>query len=272
MPVSNGDRDVAEGNTILRALVGSRVHGTNVAGSDDRDEMGVCVEPRPYVAGLKRFDQWVYRTADEGERSGPNDLDLTIYSLRKFARLAAAGNPSILTLLFVPDDAIVTQAPQGRLLRQAAPMFISREAGHRFLGYLQAQREKLLGLRGNRTNRPELVEAHGYDTKFAAHMVRLGYQGGELLRTGQISLPMPGHIRDLILDIRNGRTTKEEALDIVAVLEAELKSLVGETDWPERADLDAVSDLLVELHESWWSQAAARAYPQLLRTLGGEIG
>ena len=38
-------RAVAERGTILRAKVGSGVHGTSVAGQDDRDEMGICLEP-----------------------------------------------------------------------------------------------------------------------------------------------------------------------------------------------------------------------------------
>jgi len=39
-------RDTAERSTILRGLVGSTVHGLNVNdGIEDRDEMGVCVEP-----------------------------------------------------------------------------------------------------------------------------------------------------------------------------------------------------------------------------------
>ena len=33
---------------LIRAEVGSTIHGTAIAGTDDRDEMGVCVEaPRP---------------------------------------------------------------------------------------------------------------------------------------------------------------------------------------------------------------------------------
>ena len=35
---------------------------------------------------------------------GLGDLDVVIYSARKWARLALSGNPSVLLLLFVPDD------------------------------------------------------------------------------------------------------------------------------------------------------------------------
>ena len=60
-------RAIAEPNTILRGLVGSTVHGLVLGGTDDRDEMGVCVEPRRYVVGFGNFEQWVYRSAAERE-------------------------------------------------------------------------------------------------------------------------------------------------------------------------------------------------------------
>jgi hypothetical protein len=43
-------KSIAEPNTILRGLVGSTVHGLVLSGTDDRDEMGVCLEPRRYDA------------------------------------------------------------------------------------------------------------------------------------------------------------------------------------------------------------------------------
>jgi hypothetical protein len=47
-------RQIAENGMILRVQVGSGVHGTSVAGQDDRDEMGLCLEPPQFVTGLAR--------------------------------------------------------------------------------------------------------------------------------------------------------------------------------------------------------------------------
>jgi hypothetical protein len=55
-------RRMAERCTILRCQVGSGVHGTAIEGHDDRDEMGICTEPPEYVIGLRRFEQYIYRT------------------------------------------------------------------------------------------------------------------------------------------------------------------------------------------------------------------
>src|SRR5690606_7796194 len=176
------------------------------------DEMGVCVEPPEYVIGLRPFEQYIFRTQPEGVRSGPGDLDLTVYSLRKWTRLALDGNPTVLLPLFVPDSEIVRIDGPGRELRANAHRFVSRAAGRRFLGYLRAQRDRMLGRRGGRhTNRPELVETYGFDVKFAAHMVRLGVQGVELLETGRITLPMPQPWRTWLRDLRQGRHSRQEA-------------------------------------------------------------
>jgi hypothetical protein len=94
------NRATAESSTILRGLVGSTVHGLNVNdGIEDRDEMGVCVEPLEAAMALwAPFEQFIYRSAAEREgrddaRSIAGDLDLTIYSFRKWTRLGSSTVP-----------------------------------------------------------------------------------------------------------------------------------------------------------------------------------
>jgi predicted nucleotidyltransferase len=160
-PDSELARRVAEQGCILRAVVGSSVHGLSNPGTDDRDEMGVCVEPAEYVLGLRQFDHWVYRTQDEGVPSGPGDLDLTIYSLRKYCRLAVKGSPTVLLLLFVEGEHVIERTSLRAELQALAPALVSRRAGRSFLGYLDRQRRGLLGeLHAARTR--ELSSEHGY--------------------------------------------------------------------------------------------------------------
>ena len=101
-------RAIAENGMILRVQVGSGVHGTSITGQDDRDEMGLCLEPPQFVTGLARvpngtgglgpsvwFEQYERHTAWDrpgglANRSGAGDLDVIIYSARKWARLALA--------------------------------------------------------------------------------------------------------------------------------------------------------------------------------------
>lgn len=64
----------------------------------------------------------------------PGDLDLTIYSLRKWVRLALAGNPTVLLLLFAPASLCRVRTEQGAELQALAPAFIARTVAASFVG------------------------------------------------------------------------------------------------------------------------------------------
>lgn len=247
------DARIAAQGTVLRCQVGSGLHGVTVAGQDDRDEMGLCVEPPEYVVGLRPFEQYIHRTRPEHVRSGPGDLDLTVYSLRKWMRLALDGNPTVLLPLFVPESEIVAVTDIGRELRAARHRVLSRRAGQRFLGYMRAQRERMEGVRGGKhTNRPELVEVHGFDTKFAYHMVRLGVQGVELLETGELTLPVPEPDRAWLRALRRGEHSRAEALERAGELEARLSALCETSDLPEEPDAAWADRWLVDAYRRSW--------------------
>ena len=263
-------RRIAEDGMILRVQVGSGVHGTSVTGQDDRDEMGLCLEPPQFVTGLARvpngtrgqappvaFEQYERHTAWDrpgglANGSGAGDLDVIIYSARKWARLALAGNPTVLLVLFVPDAEVVFRNEAGAELARNAHRFVSRLAAGRFLGYLKAQKAAMTGQAGAHTNRPELVAVHGYDTKYAMHALRLGVQGIELLTTGRITLPVPPPHRDTLRAVRRGELRLADVLDLVTGAETRLTELRDSSALPEQPD------------RPWVQRLAAPQLPELL--------
>ncbi len=234
---------------ILQALVGSTVHGTSVTQQNDRDEMGIAIEPPAYVIGLSHWETTVQRTAPDGVKSGPGDLDLQIHSLRKWARLAAKGNPTILLPLFAPEAGIVHCDQLGRELIAKRGLFVSRQAGKGFLGYMMAQKARLAGEQGGRHGaRPDLVAKFGFDTKYAGHIVRLGYQGVELMKTGVMSLPMsPEHCVDVIA-IRTGEWSLQKTLARAGELERALRDSLDTGPLPDEPDTDGINALLQDLY------------------------
>lgn len=218
--------------------------------------MGVCIEPASCVIGLEEFEQYQYRTQPEGVRSGPGDLDLVIYSLRKWARLAAAGNPTVLLLLFAPQKEWVATGHwpgYGTCVQSRKDLFLSKECGRRFMGYLQAQKERMLGLRSQRTNRPELTELYGFDTKFAYHAIRLGLQGVELLTKQTITLPMPEPHRSTLVDLRLGKYPKQYALEWIDDLADDLKRLTMSVQLPDVANQEKINAWLTDTYTQWWA-------------------
>lgn len=262
---------VAEAGTILRAQVGSGVHGTSITGQDDRDEMGICLEPPEFVTGVARvpagvdaesptvaFEQYQRHTVWDqpgglANRSGAGDLDVVIYSARKWARLALAGNPTVLLLLFVPDEEVVFRNEAGAELVAHAHRFVSRLAADRFLGYLGAQRDAMTGRSSAHTNRPELVAEHGYDTKFAMHALRLGVQGVELMTTGRITLPVPEPDRAYLRSIRRGEVPLAEVTAAVDDAERTLLQLRSSSELPAEPDRAWVNGWLHRSHLDFWN-------------------
>lgn len=264
-------REVAEGGMILRVQVGSGVHGTSISGQDDRDEMGICLEPARFVTGLARVPRGIDDTEREVEfeqyqrhtvwdkpgglanRSGAGDLDVVIYSARKWCRLALDGNPTVLLALFVPDNEVVYRNEVGAELVTNAHRFVSRLAADRFLGYLRSQKAAMTGQVGAHTNRPELVAIHGYDTKFAMHALRLGVQGVELLTHGRITLPVPEPHLGYLRAVRRGEVSLDEVVGAVDQSERRLQELRDKADLPAQPDRDWVDGWLHRAHVAHWA-------------------
>jgi predicted nucleotidyltransferase len=245
-------REIAHEGMVLRALVGSTVHGLANPGTDDRDEMGVCVEPPEHVIGLRRFEHYVSRTQPEGVPSGPGDLDLTVYGLRKFARLAAKGSPTVLLLLFVDGEHLLHRTTIGQELQALAPAFLSRRTGRAFLGYLDAQRRGLVGERPAARTR-ELSSQDGYDTKYAMHALRIGVQGIELLETGRITLPVPEPHRARLRAVRSGAVTLTEVVAELEETAGRLRELSATANLPPQADADRIDTFLVDAYRRAWA-------------------
>jgi predicted nucleotidyltransferase len=257
-PDSDLAREIAEGGCILRSVVGSTVHGLSNPGTDDRDEMGVCIEPKEYVLGLRPFEHWVHRTQPEGTASGPGDLDLVIYGLRKFCRLAMKGSPTVLLLLFVDGDDIVQRDTIGEELQALAPAFVNKRTGQAFLGYLDAQRRGLVGDR-HATRTRELSERHGYDTKYAMHALRIAIQGIELVTERRITLPVPEPHRARLMAVRRGEPSLDEVVEELDRSSAALAELIENSDLPATPDAARVDRFLVDAYERAWSARAAGA-------------
>lgn len=245
-----GAPDRYEGE-FLRCIVGSAVFGMSTNDSDI-DLMGVCIEPAYKVIGLGKFEQYTYST-HEGRRAGPGDVDCTVYGLRKFMRLAVAQNPTILTLFFVPPEFRTYDGILADGFRNMADKVISKRCASTFLGYMQAQRERMQGIRGGaHTNRPELVDKYGYDTKYAGHMIRLGYQGVEILKTGRLSMPMEDGPLAVVKQIRRGDWKQRDVLYLAEQLEAELTKLKDSSELRPAPDVVAVDQFLIDAYQTQW--------------------
>jgi hypothetical protein len=239
-------------NTILLCEVGSGAHGTGIPGGEDHDELGIVVETTGDVYGLTDgMRTRMYRTQPEGVRSGPGDTDRTMYPLRKWLRLAVNGNPSIMLALWAPVE-MSTSA--GNQLRGHADWFVGRHIIPAYQGYMRGQVLRILGEKrsghGRRGGggRTELIEAHGYDTKYAMHAARLGFQCLELMETGRLALPIPDPAGQWLRDVRSGLVEFDEWWQTVLELDEKMHQARFDESVRPDADRSAIVEWSIDTH------------------------
>lgn len=240
----------------LLSVVGSTAHGISVSQEgpegDDLDLMGFYVPSKEASLGMDDPPTRTWRSKPEGERSEGGDVDCTLHAVRKFVKLAFKGNPSILGVLWSLDRRLVS--PVGQLIVDDRDLFTSKAAGRAFQGYAESQYLRLKGERGQmKVKRPELIESHGYDTKYAAHVLRLCAQGTVLLRDGAMPMPIRGADRDLVLAVRAGKLDFGDVLEEIGMARALLHETLETSKLPDVPDRDAVTALLVQMHELAWA-------------------
>jgi hypothetical protein len=122
-----------ENKIILKTIVGSQAYGTNIETSDT-DYKGIYIQPIREVLGFSYVPQ-INVTKDE-----------TYYEVKRFLELAMSSNPTMLELLFVPPDCIITQEPEYAILRAHRSWFVTKQARNSFGGYAVEQIKKAKGL------------------------------------------------------------------------------------------------------------------------------
>ncbi len=83
---------------------------------------------------------------------------------------------------------------------------------------------KEIGWYGNRTLS---IDECGFDKKFASHVFRLIDEGIELLETGKLSFPCRN--KDLQLEVKNGKYTLEEVLEMIEKKEPILEEVYNKS-------------------------------------------
>jgi predicted nucleotidyltransferase len=230
---------------------GSELHGAKVHGTDDLDIYGVYIEPPEFALGLRSLPHYVWSTAGDERRNGPNDVDVTLYSLRKWAGLACKGNPTALHFLFAESE---IESPIWDKVLAHKNVLLSQACVKQFLGFADDQLKRMTGAkgRGKKGTRPQIEVKYGYDVKAAMHTLRLLYECKELVSTGSLTFPRPE--REYLVRVRTGRFPMEEVLRKARELSTECEEAREKHSILQPAvDADAVSRLVAECYREWWA-------------------
>lgn len=236
-----------EDRTILLTKYGSHIYGTNIETSDT-DYKGVAIPPKEYYLGLKSINEYNKSGGKNlKEKNTSSDVDLTIAALNKFVIDCLNGVPNNLDILFCRDEDILYIDEFGKELRDIRYEFLSKECKHKFSGYANAQKYKMIIKRENGTGRQSLVNEFGYDTKFAMHTVRLLESVKEILATGDYHTYRDNH-EDLI-NIRKGKYTFDEIIERIERTDKEVQELFEVSTLRSKPDYNKINKWLIGMNE-----------------------
>lgn len=234
-----------EERTIILAPTGSYAYGTNTEESD-KDFKGVCIPPIDYYLGLESFNEY-NNSGGKNFKNTKDDVDVNIIHINKFVKDAMQGVPNNIEILFVRREDYLKITSLGQKLIDNRHLFLSKQIKNKFGGYAYSQIQKLKNKKSNGTGRQDLIDKHGYDTKFFMHSVRLLTSAIEILETGDFSTYRPN--RQFLLDCRNGKYSFEEALEIVEYYDNKLKVAIEKSELPSKPNYKKINQLLIEINK-----------------------
>lgn len=239
---------VPQEGLILLGYRGSHCHGTYEPpeaefSTDDIDLMGVAIGPPEHYFGL---DGFLGHKGVMERVSGP--WDVVSYELRKFVGLLSKANPNVLSLLWLDHTMYLVKTPVGEILVKNRDLFASKLIYKAFTGYAYQQLYKMEhnateGYMGEK--RKKLIQRFGYDTKNAAHCIRLYRMGIEYLNTGELNVFR--NDRRELLEIKHGKWTLEQVKEEAKRLKQRAEDAFDRCTLPAQPDMGKINAMLVQM-------------------------
>lgn len=161
-------------NILLSGIVGSTAYGLAREGSDV-DRLGLFAVPTEDLHGLHAPKNSHVTTAP----------DRTLHEVAKWCRLALGGNPTVMELVWLPDDLYEVRTSLGdELIGIRASLLSAKRVRDAYLGYATQQFKRLY----DRGDGSFSADTRKRTAKHARHLKRLCHQGFELYATGHLSI------------------------------------------------------------------------------------
>ncbi len=228
---------------VLVGYVGSISHEMFVPQSDpnsidDKDVMAVTIGPPEMYLGLANY---------EGTNKFIREVDCVTYEFRKFVRLLLKSNPNVLALLWLKEHHYIHKNWVGSALVANRDIFSSKKIYKSFTGYAYGQLKRMTsftkeGYMGEK--RKAFVEKFGYDTKNAAHLIRLLRMGIEFLNEGELYVAR--HDREELLEIKRGEWSLEQVKTEAERLFKRAEAAYDRTKLPDNPNYNAAQGLVME--------------------------
>jgi uncharacterized protein len=246
------------GNVQYETIMGSTAYGVS-SDTSDLDVYGWAIPRKedvfPHLRGeilgfgkqAERFQVYQQHHVEDRDALAGHGrtYDFAIFGIVKFFALAMENNPNVIDSLFTPATCVLHCTKVGNLVRENRKLFLHKGAWPKFKGYAYSQLHKL-AIKQPLGKRAELVVEHGYDTKFAYHVVRLIGEVEQILMEGDIDLQRNN---DQMKAIRRGEWTEERLRAWFADKESQLERAYAESTLRATPDEGRIKALLIDCLE-----------------------
>jgi len=232
-------KQVAQSGEILRIRSGSQLYGLMTPQSD-KDFIGIFIPDKKMLYGFcgnKNTTDLSVNNKSVNLKNDSKSIDITLYNIKHFLKLAINNNPNIIELLFAPDSNIMLRNEFGMRLIRNKHLFPNKGLKNSILGTSDGHRHKM-----------SLSE--DFNNKSASHAVRLLFEGIELLETGNLEFPLKQ--REILLDIKLGKYDKDWIIEKLANLRLQLIDAHEKSKLPEKNEnYDKVEKLCIDIIDSY---------------------
>ena len=237
-------------------LTGSVAYGVS-SDASDMDIYGFSIPKKtmifPHLAGKiegfgKKTDQFAqYQQHHIKDKGHKKEYDITIFSIIKYFQLCMDNNPNMIDSLFVPRRCVLYTTQLGEMVRENRHMFLHKGSWHKFKGYAYSQLHKMEIKKPNpESKRYDSIIKHGYDVKFAYHVVRLIDEAEQILTEHTINLERN---REQLKAIRRGDWRKEDVKSYFSRKEITLEQVYIDSKLQHSPDEILIKQLLLNCLE-----------------------
>ena len=244
-------------NTPYLVTMGSQAYGVS-DGASDIDVYGFCIPHKdvvfPHLAGHiagfgtppAGFEQYMEHHLVDPDKQV--EYDIVVYNIVKYFNLCMTGSPNMVDSLFVPRNCVIHSTHTGEIVRENRKLFLHKGSWPKFKGYAYSSMSKIRNkVNSSNPKRAANIEAHGYDTKFGYHCVRLLNEIEQIMIEGDLDLQRN---REQLKEIRRGEWSLEKLEDYFNKKEIALEEVYAKSDLPAGPDEVAIRNLLMECLES----------------------
>lgn len=237
--------DVIYNNLGYICQSGSHIFGTNNEDSD-LDYRGIVLPNEDYIIGLKEFNH-LKLVEGEGNLNLSDDLDVELFSLKKFIMDLYKGHGIAFEMLFVNDNFIKFTDDRLKPIFNKKELFLSKSFAFHYLS-MNNQFERRIDIKVGNIKNPlsiDRIEKYGYETKNASKAIQHLRLLNDFLNTGELNFYRED--REELKSIKRGEFSLEDIKYEINTRRPEIESLIENSNMERKPDFIKINELYKEL-------------------------